>query len=174
MDTKDKIELSAAFATFLLAAGTFWLGWLTRNLEKAWFRTSAEQIGVNTWLTLQRRFDSREMKRARKALAQQLKAYSTVNHGVISETVLDFFEDVGTTYRHGYINKKLAESAFSFYACRWWEAAKAYVDHEQKLHNDDGTLFEDFKHFAETTRLDDETIDHNELERFLEDEMRLE
>lgn len=173
MDTKEKIELAAAVGTSLLAAGTFWLAWLTRKLEKAWFSTSADQIGVSTWLVLQRRFDSREMKRARKALAEQLRTYSSANHDLVSETVLDFFEDVGTTYREGCLSKKLAESGFSFYACRWWEAAKAYVDHEQKLHKEDRSLFEDFRYFAAQTRLKNETIDHDELQRFLEDEMRL-
>src|SRR6266851_4281105 len=121
MDAKEMIEASVAGATLLLAIGTFWLAWITRRLEKAWFRTSSEQIGVNTWLVLQRRFDSREMKKARKVLSEQLQTYTTAKHGEISETVLDFFEDVGTTYREGYLNKKLAESAFSYYACRWWE-----------------------------------------------------
>src|SRR5439155_9334917 len=118
-------------ATALLAGATVCLAWLTYRLEKAWvktsseqiqawFKTSAEQIGVNTWLVLQRRFDSREMKRARKVLAEQLRTYTTAKHREISETVLDFFEDVGTTYKEGYLNKKLAESAFSYYACRWW------------------------------------------------------
>jgi len=131
MDTKSWIELATAISTSLLACGTFALAWLTRKLEKAWFTTSSHQIGVATWLELERRFDSEEMKRARKKLAQQLKAYTAAKHGKVSETVLDFFEDVGTTYKEGYLNRKLADSAFGFYACRWWEAAKAYVDHEQ-------------------------------------------
>jgi hypothetical protein len=137
MDAKSWIETAMAVFTALLAFATFRLAHLTRKLEtawvntsseqiKAWFKTSADQIGVNTWLELQRRFDSKEMRRARKKLAEQLKTYSAAKHAGISEIVTDFFEDAGTLYKLGYLNKDLAESSFSFYACRWWEAAKAY------------------------------------------------
>jgi hypothetical protein len=150
-----------------------WLAWLTRKLEKAWFKTSSDQLGVTNWLEFVRRFDSEEMKRARKRLAEQLKDYTVSKHKKVSETALNFFEDVGTTYREGYLNKKLADSTFGFYACRWWEASKAYIDHEQKRHKEDTTLFADFRHIADVMRLPDEVIDHDEIQRFLEDEMQL-
>jgi hypothetical protein len=184
MDAKAWIELAMAVFTGLLAGATFWLAFLTRKLELAWlkapsdqvgawFKTSAEQIGVNTWLVLQRRFDSKEMRRARKTLAAQLKNYSMEAHDEISEMVPDFFEDAGTLYELGYLNKQLGGSSFGFYACRWWEAAKACIDHERKLHKEDETLFEDFESLAKSARLQGEAIDHEEVARFLDDEMKL-
>ena len=110
---------------------------------------------------------------ARKKFAQQLKTYAVAKHDKISETVLNFFESVGIIYKEGYLNTKLADSSFSFYAVRYWEAAKAYVDQEQKRHGDDTTLFEDFKEMAELMRLPDEKIDDGEIQRFLDDEIRL-
>lgn len=173
MDTTAWIEASTAICTAGLAAATFWLAWLTRKLEKAWFRTSSEQLGVNTWLELERRFDSDAMKRTRRKLATQPQSYDPGKHDRISETVLNFFEDVGTTYKLGYLNKQLADSAFGFYACRWWEAAKPYVDREQKRHGEDKTPFDDFRRVAEELRLPNERIDLEEVQRFLDDERRL-
>jgi len=174
IETKSWVELSTAGATLLLAGATVWLAGLTRKLEKAWFRTSAEQIGVSTWLELEHRFDSKEMKSARRKLAEQLKNYSTSKHARISETVLNFFESVGTASKQGFLNRKLADSSFGFHASRWWEAAKAYVDHERKRHKEDGSLFEDFQDFAKCMRREGEVIDHDEVQRFLDDELKLE
>jgi len=173
MDTKDRIEFGMMVFTGLLALATFLLAWLTRRLELTWIKTSAEQIGVNNWLVLQQRFDSKDMRRARTALAAQLKSYTTAKHEKISEVVLDFFEDAGTLYKLGYLNKKLADSSFGYYACRWWEAAKSYVDHERKLHKEDQTLFEDFEALAKSMRLQGEVIDHEEVQSFLDSELKL-
>lgn len=173
METKSWIELGTVVATFSLAGVTAWLAWLTHKLEKAWFTTSSEQIGVRTWLELERRFDSQQMKKARKQLAAQMKSYTAANHDAVSETVLDFFQSVGKAYRQGYLNKKLADSSFGFYACRWWEATKAYVDQEQKRHGEDDSLFADFGHIARAMRPRKEVIDDQEVQRFLDDEMNL-
>ena len=54
-----------AVATLALVAATLWLVWETRAASK-------RAIGVQTWLTLLQRFDSAEMKQARKRLAAQL------------------------------------------------------------------------------------------------------
>src|ERR1017187_5161995 len=114
MTLNEWIAVAGVIAALLLAGATVWLGWLTRKLELAWlktseqqigawFKTSKEQIGVQTWLELQQRFDSLEMRRARKKLADQLKHYSASNHQKIAETVMNFFEDVGTLYRLDYV-----------------------------------------------------------------------
>jgi hypothetical protein len=181
---KVVVEIALAVFTAAMAGFTAWLAWETRRLGKsssesstkqieAWFKTSSDQIGVKTWLELEQRFDSEEMKRARKKLAQQLKDYSVNKHNKVSETVLNFFEDVGTAYKMGYLNEKLSESSFGFYASRWWEVTKAYVDQEQKRHGEDATLFEDFKYFAQKMRLPGEVIDGDEIQTFLDDEMKL-
>lgn len=173
MAKKSSTDGILAWATVALAVATTGMAlatfWLVSESREASFR----QIRVQTWLELEKRFDSKEMKLARKTLARQLMAYDSSKHDTISETVLDFFDDAGSLYREGYLDKKLAESAFSFYACRWWEASKSYVDEEQKRHKDDPTLFEDFKKLAELMRQTGEKIDDAELKRFLEDESRL-
>ena len=181
---KGIAEIALAVFTAAMAGFTAWLAWETRRLEKssrentskqneAWFKTSSDQIGVKTWLELEQRFDSEEMKRARKKLAQQFKAYSVSKHSKISETVLNFFESVGTAYKMGYLNEELASSSFGFYASRWWEITKAYIDQEQKRHGEDSTLFEDFKYFAQKMRLPGEVIDDDEIQIFLDDETKL-
>jgi hypothetical protein len=166
MGKVEAVELIMAIATAAMAIATFWLVCESR-------RASFRQIGVQTWLELEQRFDSDGMKRARKKLAQQLKAYSPNKHDKISETVLNFFESVGIAYKSKYLDRKLADSSFSFHACRWWEAVKPYVDQEQKRHDEDDSLFEDFKDLAELMRRPDEKIDDVEQRRFLDDEERL-
>jgi DNA polymerase II large subunit len=181
---KFVVEIAMAVFTAAMAGFTAWLACETRKLEKswrenstkqieAWHKTSSNQIAVKAWFELVRRFDSEEMKRARKKLAQQIKTYSVSKHDRVSETVLNFFEDVGTLYKEGYLDKKLASSTFSFHVCRWWEAARPYANQEQKRHGEDATIFEDFKVAAESMRLPGEVIDAEEIQRFLEDEMKL-
>jgi len=181
---KGIAEIALAIFTAAMAGFTAWLAWETRRLGKsssegstkqieAWFKTSTDQIGVKTWLEFEQRFDSEEMKLARKKLAQQFKDYSVSKHSKVSETVLNFFESVGTAYKMGYLNHELAESSFGFYASRWWEIVKAYVDQEQKRHGEDATLFEYFKYFAQKMRLPSEVIDDDEIQTFLDDEMKL-
>ncbi len=151
-------------ATLALVAATLWLVWETRSASK-------RAIGVQTWLTLLKRFDSTEMKQARKRLAAQLGAYDRTKHDRVAETVLDFFEDVGTSHRFGYLERKLADSSFSYHAAFWWEAAKAYVDEERRRKGGDESLYEEFQDFAQKMRREPVTADT--LRAFLSDESRL-
>jgi hypothetical protein len=151
-------------ATLALVTVTLWLVWETRTASK-------RQLGVQTWLTLLQRFDSSEMKLARKRLVPQLSAYDRTKHDRVSETVLNLFEDVGTAHRLGYLDDKLADSSFSYYAVIWWEAAKPYVDEERRRKGGDGSLFEDFERLANKMRREPVTADM--LREFLADEARL-
>jgi hypothetical protein len=167
------METILAYATVALALVTVGLAiatfWLVSESRKSSFR----EIGVQTWLEFQKRFDSSEMVQARKRLALQLEKYDSAKTSRISETVLNFFEDMGNAYKNGYLNKNLADSSFSFYACRWWEAAKSYIDQARRRHGGDKTIFEDFEFVVAQMRLSDEKIDDKELQNFLEDESRL-
>jgi hypothetical protein len=162
-----------AVCTGALALATFLLGFLTFRLESAWKKSSEQQIGLQTWLHFQSRFDSREMKRCRKRLAQQLDPYDQSKHHEIAEELFDLFEDVGTVHSLGLLNKDLAESAFSFYVNHWWRVAKPYVDRERMLHQDDKTLFSDFEKLATAWGSFDPQISHEALKKFLEDEKNL-
>jgi hypothetical protein len=164
--TLEHVTVVLAIFTAASAVGTFWLAWESKQ-------SSYRQIGVQTWLTLEARFDSQEMMQARKKFAQQLKTYAVTKHDKISENVLNFLESVGIAYKEGYLNRKLADSSFSYYAVRYWEASKAYIDREQKIHGEDTTLFEDFKDMATLMRSPDEKIDAEEIELFLVAEIRL-
>jgi hypothetical protein len=57
-----------AIATVALAGATVWLALESRQ-------GSLRQIRVQTWLAMEPRFDSKEMKLARKKLAKQLDPY---------------------------------------------------------------------------------------------------
>lgn len=158
--------VALALVTVGLAIATFWLVSESR-------RSSFREIGVQTWLEFQKRFDSSEMIQARKKLALQFDKFDSTKTNRVSETVLNFFEDVGIAYKNSYLDKNLADSSFSFYACRWWEAAKPYIDQERRRHGEDKTIFEDFEFVAKQMRNPDEKIDANELHSFLKDESGL-
>lgn len=164
--TLEHATIYLAIFTAVAAGGTFWLAWESR-------KSSYRQIGVQTWLELERRFDSVEMKQARRKLAHQLKDYTSAKHSKISETVLNFFESAGIAYKEGLLGEELARSSFSFHACRWWEASRAYILQEQKRHGEDTTLYEDFGDMVLKLRLPGEVIDDDEIRRFLEDEAKL-
>src|SRR5262249_36617070 len=87
-------------------------------------RASSEQLGVQTWLHLDPKFDSKELKLARKHLAEQLDPYIPAKRAEVNDDVLNFFEAVGVLYNRNLLNKELAESSFNYWAVGYWEAAK--------------------------------------------------
>lgn len=164
MDGLTIATLALTGTTLSLVLVTVWLVWETKRAAK-------RQLQVQMWFEMAKRFDSPEMKRARKILAKNIQ--NDAQHEEISETVLDFFEDVGTLLRYGYVDKKLVGSTVAFYGTRWWEALQSYVYQERRNHGDDQTIFEDFEKFGKEMRLPDEKIDSAELKQFLLDEARL-
>jgi (p)ppGpp synthase/HD superfamily hydrolase len=167
-----------AFATGILAFATVWLAFSTRRLAQSTDKMLAEtheasvrQLGVETWLRLAARFDSEELRRSRVKLAGKLENYDPSKHDEITEEVLDLFEDIGTLYKLGLINKNLADSSFSYYASRLWEVAKTYIYQERERSKDkENELFSDFEAFAKEMRRPDEKLDSLELKKFLNDE----
>ena len=164
MDSLTIATLTLTAATLFLCGVTVWLVCETK-------RASNRQIQIQMWLEMMKRFDSREMKLARKTLATRIKNHA--KHEEISETVLDFFEDIGTLLRYGHIDKTLVKASLGFYATRWWEAIQPYVFEERRNHNDDRTVFEDLETFGKGIRLPHEKVDTAELKQFLDDEARL-
>jgi hypothetical protein len=77
-----------ALATVLLAGATFYLALEARQ-------SSYRQIGVETWLQLQTRFDSEEMRNAKKELAEALDLDHPKKDEEVPNEVFDFFESVG-------------------------------------------------------------------------------
>jgi hypothetical protein len=161
-----------AFATIWLACSTFSLAKSTVKMANETREASVRQLGVQTWLQLASRFDSAEIRRARGKLAEQMQNYDASRHDEVTEEVLDVFEDIGTVYKLELINKELADSAFSYYASRWWEVAKTYI-YEERERNRDNQIFSDFEAFAREMRRPDEKLDDLGLKKFLNDEEQL-
>ena len=158
--------LILAVATVVLAGATVWLAIEARN-------GTLRQIGVQTWLNLEQRFDSPEMKQARKVLAEQLDPYNPVLHDNIAEGVLDLFESIGTVHSLKLLNKKLAGSSFSWYANHWWEAAKPYIDEERRRRGDDKSLYSEFEAFVKAMRKYDPKITSEDMREFLKIEKNI-
>lgn len=153
-------------STLVLAVATILLVLESRHASK-------RQNGLKTWMYFREWFDTREMIEARRELAKLMRAYTQERHPFVPETVMNFFEDLGTVYSQGYIDKKLADATFSYYAARWWEVVKPYVDHERKRHNEDKTLFEDFETLARQMRQPEDVLDADQMKIFLADENNL-
>ena len=153
-------------ATVALAIATVWLALEARQ-------SSIRQIGVQTWLELERRFDSDDIRNARKGLAFSLASYKPENHDDVSEEFLDILESISTVYNLGLLNKELAVSSFSYYAARWWIFAEPYIKEERRRQGDDQTLFAEFENFAKAMRVHDEKIDDADMQKFVKNEMHL-
>lgn len=172
MSKKGTTEAILAYSTAALALFTVVMAFATLRLASESREASFRQIRVQTWLEFEKRFDSADMIRARKKLAQWFKTENPAQDAGISEKVLNFFDDLGAAYEMGYIDKQLADNAFSLHACRWWEVSKSYVDKERKRQKNP-SLFDRFESVARLMRQPGEKIDDEELRRFLEDESRL-
>lgn len=162
-----------AYATVALAVFTAAMVYFTWKLASEARDASYREIGVQTWLEFVKRFDSPDMIRARKKLGKQLTSNPPAKYGDVSDTVPNFFEDLGIAYKHGYIVKELADSSFSMYATRYWEAVKPYVDAERRQYGDDTSISRDFEDLAKAMREPGEKIDDKQLRQFLEDERDL-
>jgi hypothetical protein len=167
-----------AFVTWLLVRETQRLArdWRQTSVDqiKAWEKSTLDQIGVQMWLALEARFDSKEMKRFRSELAFQLQDYKSSKHSEIDEHVLELFESIGTVYNRGLMNKELAASSFSYYAVYWWAAAESHIRQDRRKNKGDDSLFCEFEKFAHAMQQDYPKIDEPGLTAFLADELKVE
>jgi hypothetical protein len=102
-------------AIILLAIATIWLALETHWIAVETQLGNKQQIGVQTWLEMEKRFDSPEMKQSRAALAAQFDHYDADKFDESKQDVLDLFDDIGALYTNGLIDTKLTESTFSYY-----------------------------------------------------------
>jgi hypothetical protein len=117
----------------------------TARQIQTWEKNSLDQIGVQTWMTMEMRFDSREMKLARQHAATVL---GRLRGGyAMRDDIIELMESIATLYNHDLMNKQLAQSSFSYYAVMWWEAAKGYVIQERNRKGD-RTFYSEFEKFA--------------------------
>lgn len=170
MSKKFNSELLLAYSTIALAVFTAVMAYFTYELAAESKEASFRQIGVQTWLEFEKRFDSADMSQARKKLATQLKTIPPARYEEISQQVPEFFEDLGTAYRLGYIDKKLADSSFSIYVTRYWEALRSDTQAERLRYGGDNSINQNFEYIAKVMLQPGEKIDQNQLQAFLTDE----
>ena len=152
-------------ATVILAVATIWLAVETRL-------AATRSISVSTWLEMEKRFDSPEMKQSRAALAMQFDHYDPAKFDDSKLDVLDLFDDMGALYENGLIDKKLTRSSFSWYVNNWWEASKNYIANERKTNND-YSEYNEFEKLAARMHPEDPNITTNDLKDFLAAEERI-
>jgi Domain of unknown function (DUF4760) len=179
MDNRD-METILAIATCLLVVVTIFLAYYTSGVFLATLKLANEsreasirQIGVQTWLEFSKRFDSKELLKARDDLALQVRIVPTHGKKLVSDILVSFFEDLGTVYRLGYIDEKLARDSFGYHVRRWWAVLEPYIEHERKIHNGNNTLFCDFEKLAATFNNGLDKITDEEIRTFLQDEKEL-
>src|ERR1700730_797342 len=136
------MELWLVLGTWALVGVTLWVA---REQSKA----LRDDLKVRLQLQFQERFDSRAFVSDRMALAKALLGDRPREE--LSESVMNFFEDLGLFARRGYLDKELIWHTFGFYIVRWWAACKDYILAERRRHND-RTLFADFEKLAQEMR----------------------
>jgi hypothetical protein len=136
-------------------------------------RASSEQLGVRTWLYVDPKFNSNELKHARKHLAEQLDPYVPAKRAEVDDDTLNFFQSVGVLYKRDLLNKELAESSFSYWAVGYWEAAKVYIADERRAEHDE-SVYGEFEAFAKAMQKHKPSLSDADLKRFLAAEKALE
>jgi hypothetical protein len=174
-------------ATIILAIATIWLAIENHRMAMETHNMVVEthamaldakeasmtQLGVQTWLEIQQRFDSDEMKRARRLLATQLMPqYDPKKFNEIDETLLDTFDDMGALFSRNLIDRDLVGGQLGFYVDRWWLACKPYVDDVRKRNNNQD-YFSGFEELANFMAKNDPHLGEDDVKRFLADESHL-
>jgi hypothetical protein len=180
-------EYTLEIATIILAVATIWLALENHRMAAETHNmvvethqmaldskeASATQLGVQTWLEIQQRFDSDEMKRARRMLAKELTPqYDPNKFDEIDTTLLDTFDDIGALFSRDLIDRDLVGGQLGFYVDRWWIACKPYVDDVRKR-NMSQDWFSGFESLAKVMAKNDPHLSDEDVKRFLADESHL-
>jgi hypothetical protein len=180
-------DYTLEIATIALAIATIWLAIENHRMAAATHNmvvethqmaldskeASATQLGVQTWLLIQQRFDSDEMKRVRRRLATQLTpTYDPKMFSEIDTTLLDALDDVGALFNRELIDRDLVGGQLGFYVDRWWIACKPYVDDVRKR-NQNQDYFSGFEALAKVMAQNDPHLSDEDVKRFLSDESHL-
>ena len=181
------LEYTLEIATIILAVATIWLALENHRMAAETHNmvvethqmaldskeASATQLGVQTWLEIEQRFDSDEMKRARRMLAKQFTPpYDPNKFGEIDTTVLDAFDDIGALFNRDLIDKDLVGGQLGFYVDRWWIACQPYVADVRKR-NGSQDWFSGFESLAKVMAKNDSHLSDEDVKRFLADESHL-
>lgn len=150
-----------------------------RKDNEAQRKDAKDLLAVQISVELDKQFDSVEMRRARRILADQL-----LHHKEVTETrVLDFFEKVGMYSRQGRLDEDTVYASYSYWVERYWpRLEKEYVDGLRK-EQDGSNYYGEFEGLytamiASDAKESGRSVDavkpsKREIERFLKEEATL-
>jgi hypothetical protein len=158
-----------------------WLGvlaafsavWVQHLDSKDVLEAQRELIRVQVALDTVKLFDSTEMRKARRAFAEELLHKKDKTD--VSETrVLEFFEDVASYRNQGRIDDATVMNDFSYYVERYWVAAKPFVQTFQKQEKDE-SFYSGFEGLNEALLKEEnkQQPSSDEVKRFLQEEATL-
>jgi len=128
--------------TWLLVIGT--LGAVV--FQVAYMRRA---LNADTFSRMTNRWDAPAMRGRRKRLATELRAEKLMAVAPASiDEVLDFFEDLGTVLREGWLPIRSVWQSFSTDARHYWAACGQYVTDKRNEYQDQ-TYFSEFDYLVQ-------------------------
>jgi len=165
-----------AVATIVVAIGSCVAGGITWYSFKAQRDDARQLLQAQIAIELNREFDSREMRRARRLLASELLTKSA---NASDYRVFDFFDKVSSYQHDQRIDGVTIYEAFSYYVVRYWLASRDVVKGLRQDQGDDTHYagFEDLSSWmlshqagARGKSVNDVTPSAGEIDRFLHEE----
>ena len=101
-------------------------------------------LAVQISVELDKQFDSKEMRGARRRLAKELLAHKDATE----DRVMNFFDTLGMYTHKGWIDEDTVYSTYSYYVERYWAAQEQDIAKFRKAENDPG-YFTDFEELDE-------------------------
>jgi len=174
-----KWAIVMSLATIVVAIGSFVANWVTWYSFKAQRDDAHQLLQAQIAIELNREFDSKEMRRARRALASELLTKSA---NASDYRVFGFFDKVWSYQRDQRIDGVTIHEAFSYYVVRYWLASRDVVKGLRQDQGDDTSHagFEDLSNWmlsreagVRDKTVNDVTPSAREIDRFLHEEAAL-
>jgi len=171
--------IAMALATIVVAVGSGVASWITWYSFEAQRHDASRLLQAQIAVELEREFDSKEMRRARRVLASELLSKSA---SASDYRVFDFFDKVWSYQRDQRIDGVTIYEAFSYYVVRYWFASRDNVKAFRQDQGDDTHHlgFEDLSnwtlsHDAQVRgrTVNDVSPSAREIDRFLHEEAAL-
>jgi len=126
--------IAMALATIVAATGSGVASWMAWYSFKAQRDDARQLLQAQIASELNREFDSKEMRRARRVLASELLTRSA---NASDYRVFDFFDKVATYQHDQRIDGVTIYEAFSYYVVRYWLASRDTVKGFRQDQGDD-------------------------------------
>jgi hypothetical protein len=174
-----KWTIVMALATIVVAIGSSVASWTTWHSFKAQRDDARQLLQAQIAIELDREFDSKEMRRARRVLASELLAKSA---SASDYRVFDFFDKVWSYQRDQRVDGATIYGAFSYYVLRYWFASRDNVKAFRQDRGDDTDHlgFEDLSNWTLSREagvrgktVNDVSPSAREIDRFLHEEAAL-